>query len=273
MVAGCFFSALPSGEWGLEAADAAAAAAGGGVAHAGPHPDLPHQGPAPDLQSSSGHPGPGYLQHVPGERAARHPQSARVSALWFQRNVFCSCGSKQTSILVFHLFCSHLLNNNNNNIFYFIFCFQVGWLAGGSGRLLGALPRPADCGRRGTAQPPGCRRLLLRGPGGADGEPEEGALWHHCQVLQWTGKSSASLGTPPGHPRCHSGLAGWDFIQVYGDFCFRVMSLPLWKVWREACVTCGSISRFIFQILCCCLQVSAMELKLCAKNTKSNSWV
>lgn len=54
-------SSLPSGGSGLEAADAAAAATDSRVAHAGLHPDLSCQGSAAGLQSSSGHPGPGYL--------------------------------------------------------------------------------------------------------------------------------------------------------------------------------------------------------------------
>lgn len=66
-------SFFPSGGWDLEAADSAAAPADSRVAHAGLHPDLSCQGSAPGVQSSSGHPGPGYLQHMPGERAAWHP--------------------------------------------------------------------------------------------------------------------------------------------------------------------------------------------------------
>lgn len=80
----CLLHPVPSlsGGWCVEAADAAAAAADSGAAHAGLHPDFSCQGAAPGLQCSSGQPpaGLGYLQHLPGERAASHPQPPPVSA-------------------------------------------------------------------------------------------------------------------------------------------------------------------------------------------------
>lgn len=54
-------SSLSSGGGGLEAADAATAAADNRAAHAGLHLDLSCQGSSPGLQGSSGHSGPGYL--------------------------------------------------------------------------------------------------------------------------------------------------------------------------------------------------------------------
>lgn len=65
--------ASPSGGWGLEAADAAAAAADGRVACAGLYTDLSCKGLYPCMQNSSGQPRPGYFEHMPGERAAGHP--------------------------------------------------------------------------------------------------------------------------------------------------------------------------------------------------------
>lgn len=86
-----FSSVLPSGGWGLEAADTAAAAADSRGAHAGLHPDFSCQGSAPGLQNSSGISWPGYIQHMPGERAAGHPYPSTVSAVINISNLFFSC--------------------------------------------------------------------------------------------------------------------------------------------------------------------------------------
>lgn len=116
-----------------------------------------------------------------------------------------------------------------NIMFCFVtLCLQVGWVAVGSGRLLRALSRPADRGCRGTARPTRRRCLFRRR---ADGKPKETSLRHHCQVLQWTRKSSTSLRTPPRYTCGNSEFTGWDWISLTVILWF--MFVASWKLWTE----------------------------------------
>lgn len=111
-------------------------------------------------------------------------------------------------------------------LFHFIIlCSQVGWVAVSSSRLPGALSWPADCGCRGAAVPTRLWCLFRRW---ANGKPKETSLPHHCQVLQWTRKSSTSFRTPPGHTCGNSEFTRWDWITL------TVIKLNVnWKLWTE----------------------------------------